>query len=273
MPSLEYRLGELERQMNNVLRYGAICEADYPNARVRVKCGDNITGWLPWFTTRASNDVSWWAPEVGEQVMLLSPSGDLAQAAVLPSIFQVAHPACADRPTIERKVYDDGAVIEYDREAHQLHAYVPGDALLEVDHDVTVVAGNDISATAEGGNIDFTAELGVITVLAKSDKINVIAEKSDINMTVTEGKMTCTAKDEIALISEKQTRLSAPKLILDGIIENGTGQHGGGGTIHGPIKQIDGDFVSDGVSLQHHTHDETGLTTLEPNGQGEVDEN
>lgn len=267
MPTLEYRIAELERQISNVLRYGTICEADYPKARVRVKCGDNITGWLPWFTTRASNDVSWWAPEVGEQVMLLSPSGDLAQAAVLPSIFQNAYPACADRPTIERRVYEDGAVIEYDREAHLLHAYVPGDAFLEVDHNVTVVAGNDISATAEAGNINFTAKQGQITVLANSDKINVIAEKADINMTATEGKIICKAKGEVALISDEQIRHSAPKLVLDGIVENGGGQHGGGGKIVGPIEQVDGDFVSDGVSLQHHTHDETGTVTLEPNGE------
>ncbi|CCO22220.1 phage baseplate assembly protein V [Maridesulfovibrio hydrothermalis] len=259
-------IAELNRKLENILRIGRVCEADYGKARVRVESGEVTTGWLPWITTRASSDVSWWAPEVGEQVMLLSPSGDLAQAAVLPSLFQVAHPACADRPTIERKVYEDGAVIEYDREAHLLHAYIPGDAFFEVDHDVTVIAGNDISATAKGGNINVTADFGEITVLAKSDNVNVIAEKADINMTATEGKITCRAKDEIALISEDKIRQSAPKLVMDGIIENGGGQYGGGGKIYGPIEQAGGDFVSDGVSLQHHTHNENGDVTNEPNG-------
>ncbi|MFW5499590.1 MULTISPECIES: phage baseplate assembly protein V [unclassified Maridesulfovibrio] len=264
---------DISRRLENTLRIGKICEADYGNARLRVKSGDVTTGWLPWITTRAGNDISWWAPELGEQVMVLSPGGDLAQGVVLPAIYQTASPACADRPTLDRHVYEDGAIIEYDKAAHRLYGYVPGSALLECDHDIEAIAGHDIFVGSLEGNIDVVANKGQVTVKALTDNINVIAEKGNINMTATEGKITARAKDDIALESDSKVKLAAPVLELDGIINNGLGQHGGGGEIRGKIDHYDGDLVqhncdtiSKGVSNAHHTHNENGDVTNEPNG-------
>lgn len=153
---LEYRVAELERLLHNLIRIGTVAEADYTAALVRVRSGDLLTGWRPWLTQRAMSDRSWWAPRVGEQVVLLSPSGDPAQGVVLPALGQSAAAAPADNPNIRRDVYPDGAVIEYDCEAHRLHALVPGDAALEVSRDATVQAGRKVSADA-GERVDITA--------------------------------------------------------------------------------------------------------------------
>eukprot|EP01022_Parablepharisma_sp_SALTPOND_P026547 TRINITY_DN64377_c0_g1_i1.p2 TRINITY_DN64377_c0_g1~~TRINITY_DN64377_c0_g1_i1.p2 ORF type:complete len:337 (-),score=39.37 TRINITY_DN64377_c0_g1_i1:1793-2803(-) len=270
---LSRAIADISRRLENTLRIGKICEADYGKARVRVESGEVTTGWLPWITTRAGHDISWWAPELGEQVMVLSPGGDLAQGVVLPAIYQTASPACADRPTLGRHIYEDGAIIEYDKAAHRLYGYVPGSALLECDHDIEAIAGHDIFANSLEGNIDVVADQGQVTVRAISDHINVIADKGNVNMTATEGKITARAKDEIAMFSDTAVRQSAPKLILDGIIENGTGQYGGGGEIRGTLEhyegdliQHDGDTIAQGVSLINHDHPETGTTTLKPNG-------
>ena len=125
--TIEYRLAELERRLGNLLRLGVVEEADYAAARVKVKSGDLVTGWIPWLTRRASNDSDWWAPEEKEQVVLLSPDGDPAQAVALPALYQSAHPAPASVETVRRVKFADGTVIEYDREASRLKADCVGD--------------------------------------------------------------------------------------------------------------------------------------------------
>ncbi|NJB67212.1 phage baseplate assembly protein V [Desulfobaculum xiamenense] len=153
---MDFRASDMERRLASLIRFGTVAEADYGAARVRVAMGGAVSDWLPWLTLRAGNDRTWWAPEVGEQVLVLSPSGEPAQGVVLGSIFQAAHPAPAVVPTVDRRVYADGAVIEYDREAHRLHALVPGDVVAEVSRDVNVRAGGRISATA-GAGVEITA--------------------------------------------------------------------------------------------------------------------
>lgn len=124
--SVEYRLAELERRLDNLLRYGTVDQADYAAARVKVKSGELVTGWIPWLTRRASNDIDWWAPEVGEQVLLLSPCGDPAQAVALPAIYQSAHPAPKSVETVRRIEFKDGGFAEYDRASGALTVSAEG---------------------------------------------------------------------------------------------------------------------------------------------------
>jgi len=117
LDDLLFRLTELEHKLNNLVRVGQVAEADYDAARVRVQLGPITTGWRPWLTTRAGGDRSWWAPEVGEQVVVFSPAGELAHAWVLPAGFSDAAPAPANSPDILRAVFADGLVVEHDRAA------------------------------------------------------------------------------------------------------------------------------------------------------------
>ena len=71
------RIGELERRLSNTIRPGKVLEADYAKARLRVTMGDNTSAWLPWLTSRAGEDRTWHAPEVGEQVIVIAPGGEL----------------------------------------------------------------------------------------------------------------------------------------------------------------------------------------------------
>ncbi len=112
---LEFRVAELERRIENVVRVGTIVSADYGAATATVRIAGNVTAPRPWLTLRAGGDRSWWAPETGEQVMLFSPSGDLAQSVILPAIYSDAAPAPATSADVSRQVYADGFVIEHDR--------------------------------------------------------------------------------------------------------------------------------------------------------------
>lgn len=140
MSDFMQRLNELERRLANVITIGNVTECDYDNALVKVD-GTFPTGWLNWITTRAGNDVDWWAPEIGEQVVVFSPNGDPELGVVLPAIYQNKHPAPDNKPTIRKVTFEDGTTVHYDRQSH----------LLTID-----VKGNVSVKTT--GNVDFNCD-------------------------------------------------------------------------------------------------------------------
>lgn len=113
MMDLELRLADLERRVANMLRGGTVAQIDHAQARVRVQSGDLLTDWLPWFAHRAGATTTWSPPTIGEQVLLVSPSGDPAQAMVLPALYTDAHPAPSASPDEHVTAYPDGARIAY----------------------------------------------------------------------------------------------------------------------------------------------------------------
>lgn len=123
--SQQWAQAETERILANLIRIGVVTDLDEASARVKVRTGGLVTDWLPWLTQRAGEDRSWWAPEPGEQVVVLSPYGDQSQAVVMPAIYQTAYPAPANLRTTSRVEFKDGAFVEYDREGHHYHLDVP----------------------------------------------------------------------------------------------------------------------------------------------------
>ncbi|MEW6490366.1 MAG: phage baseplate assembly protein V [Thermodesulfobacteriota bacterium] len=149
---LAFRVAELERRVGCLLRLGTVAELDAGAARVRVRSGELLTAWLPWLTRRAGPDRDWWAPEPGEQVLLLAPSGELAAAVVLPAVYQQAHPAPASAATKHRVEYADGGFSEYDRFGGWLRAEAKGPALLTAGGAVGVMAQAEISLAGSGAS-------------------------------------------------------------------------------------------------------------------------
>lgn len=116
----ELALPDLARRQANTIRLGAVMQVDPAGYRVRVKSGNIETDWLKWGVKRAKGTRSWHAPEVGEQVLFACPSGDLRQGVVLCAIPQDTAPPAGDTGDVERTVYPDGTVAEYDHAAHRL---------------------------------------------------------------------------------------------------------------------------------------------------------
>ena len=84
------------RRAQNAVAIGTVAEvrASAP-ARCRVQVGDVLTDWIPWLTLRAGSEKKgafWWPPETGEQVVVLSPGGDMRQAVALTSVFSDGMP-------------------------------------------------------------------------------------------------------------------------------------------------------------------------------------
>jgi phage baseplate assembly protein V len=143
---------EQERRLSNVILFGQVEELDAKRARVRVRAGEILTAWLPCMTTRACEDRTWHIYEPGEQVVLAAPGGDLNQAVVLGACYRKAYPAPASSENVARFIFRDGAVMEYDREAHVLSATIPGDVVIKATGNVEVQAESRISLTSP--NID-----------------------------------------------------------------------------------------------------------------------
>ena len=115
-------LAALSRLLENLIRFGVIDAVQMEPPRVRVITGTLTTAWLPWLALRAGTDREWDPPTLGEQVMLFSPSGQLANGIVVTGVFSDHIPANGNRPGLHRRTYADGTVIEYDSVAHHLNA-------------------------------------------------------------------------------------------------------------------------------------------------------
>ncbi|PWF64912.1 baseplate assembly protein [Shewanella sp. BC20] len=111
-------IAELTRRIDNLLRIGTVAEVK--GNLCRVKTGELLTQFRPFFTRRAGTAKTSWRPTVGEQVMLLSLSGDLTNAYILPALYSDENPEPDDNNNRERTVYPDGAVIEYDPDISEL---------------------------------------------------------------------------------------------------------------------------------------------------------
>jgi len=115
-------LAALSRLLENLIRFGVIAAVQMEPPRVQVTTGKLTTAWLPWLALRAGADREWDPPTVGEQVILLSPSGQLANGIVVTGLFSDHIPANSNRAGLHRRTYSDGTVIEYDSVAHHLNA-------------------------------------------------------------------------------------------------------------------------------------------------------
>jgi len=180
-------LVELIRRLENLIRIGTIAEVDLSVSPplCRVKTGDILTDWRPWVAQRAGSARTSWPPTAGEQVLLLSPSGDLTTAVVMPATYSDANQCPDDHPTRHRTTYPDGAVIEYDPEAGALNATGIQTATVEASTSVTV----DCPETTCTGNAtikgDATIEgnANVLGVLTYAGGLNT-AEGSNAGATI-----------------------------------------------------------------------------------------
>ncbi|WP_285429164.1 phage baseplate assembly protein V [Pseudomonas sp. lyk4-R2A-8] len=130
-------LASLSRLLENLIRFGVISAVQMEPPRVQVTTGTLTTAWLPWLALRAGTDREWDPPTLGEQVMLFSPSGQLANGIVVTGVFSDHIPANGNRPGLHRRTYADGTVIEYDSVAHHLNA--------------TLVDGGSTNLISKGG--------------------------------------------------------------------------------------------------------------------------
>lgn len=170
----QFRIGDIERRLHNLIRPGTVLEADYQKARVRVKMGSNTSAWLPWVTQRAGGDRIWHPPEIGEQVLVIAPSGELAAGFVLSGgIYKQDHPANGDRATISRTTYADGAVVEYDRENHAYLMNVPQGGTITVKTGTASLEVNQQGITHRAGTTRVNITGSAVAVMCGNTSLHI----------------------------------------------------------------------------------------------------
>lgn len=175
-------VAELARLIENLVRLGTIDTVQVKPPRVKVKSGNITTAWLPWLSLRAGADREWDPPTVGEQVVLLSPSGLLAQGVVLTGLFSDRIPANGDREGLHRRTYRDGAVIEYDSIGHRLRAILPAGGVTDLNSTGGINIVGPINHTGDytqQGNQTVTGKVTVSEdVVAGADSISLINHRT-----------------------------------------------------------------------------------------------
>ncbi|WP_353271851.1 phage baseplate assembly protein V [Wolbachia endosymbiont (group A) of Nomada goodeniana] len=138
-----FAISELQRKLANIVRIGVVKEVDYEKAKVRVKIGEFLTDFLPWITSRAGEERSWLPPSINEQVVILSPLGELSLGVVLAGIYQQKYAAPENKKEINSVKFQDGTRLLYDKEKHHLE--------IEVVDKITLKAGeSSIEMTKSG---------------------------------------------------------------------------------------------------------------------------
>ncbi|MCC8379566.1 phage baseplate assembly protein V [Xenorhabdus sp. PB30.3] len=111
---------ELYRLLMNIVRVGTVSAVDLSNQRCRVRISGLQTDWLRWTAQRAGSSRTWWAPSIGEQVLVLAMGGELTTAFVAGSLYSAAHVAPSASADAVHIAFPDGAVIEYEPKSSAL---------------------------------------------------------------------------------------------------------------------------------------------------------
>jgi len=140
---------DLLRRLENLIRLGTIAVVDHQAARCTVSTGGLSVPNLPWLALRAGDSSDWDPPTVGEQCILVAPSGEPALGVALVGLYSQQRPAPSNSATVRRRKYPDGAVIDYDHASHTLSATLPagGQAQLTAPGGVTILGNVDITGT------------------------------------------------------------------------------------------------------------------------------
>ncbi|CAB5681913.1 phage baseplate assembly protein V [Providencia rettgeri] len=148
-------LQELYRLLINLLRQGVVEQVDLDNECCRVRTGELLTDWIKWLAPRAGDSRSWWAPTVGEQVLIGAIGGELTTGVVIGSLYSNANPAPTHSANALHLTFPDGAVIEYEPETGVLKAIGIKTANIE--------ASEEISATTKKVICKATVEIKLDT--------------------------------------------------------------------------------------------------------------
>lgn len=103
---------ENDRRLANIAQMGVVEEVKYSNPpKARVRVGELLTGWLRMGVRRAGDAHESWAYSVGEEVLVVSTSGNMAQGVIVCSLANGANVAQAAAGKF-KTTYPGGEIIE-----------------------------------------------------------------------------------------------------------------------------------------------------------------
>ena len=145
---------DINRRLEHLIRFGTIktVNPSKPIPLVTVELDDIVTPEIRFFNARSGNDSTWDPPSENEEVMVISPCGEIGQTSVVfYGLYNNEHPAPSDDLNKKIRVFADGCIIAYDIAAHHLSAILPsgGKAILTADGGITVNGDTTINGNLQ----------------------------------------------------------------------------------------------------------------------------
>ena len=113
-------LSEQQRRLHNIATIGTVFDVNPDDQTMRLDVGDNQTDWLPIPALAAGQVRVWRCPSVGEQFLLVSPSGELANAIPVLSLYSNQHPSPSNDPNEIRVRFNDSDFLSVNTQDSQL---------------------------------------------------------------------------------------------------------------------------------------------------------
>jgi phage baseplate assembly protein V len=159
---VSYAAAQADRMLAGLLIPCYVVGVDLVAARVRVSDGGDWTSaWVRWHAQAAGKARHWRAPSMGEQGVLVSPSGEPAQGTFVPGLYGNAGAPPDNRDHVEVWRFDDGGSLVYDWAANSYTIKLPtGTVNIEVGSSKATIT--DAAINAESAAI--TAKAATITL-------------------------------------------------------------------------------------------------------------
>lgn len=98
---------ENQRRLHNIATIGTVTHINADSALMRLAVGENVTDWVNIPSIAAGSISVWHCPSIGEQYLLVSPSGELANAIPVISLYSEHNPSPSTDPNEIRIRYND----------------------------------------------------------------------------------------------------------------------------------------------------------------------
>lgn len=236
------RIRDLEQRVENMIRVGVVSSITPDKGTARVAFSDRnnlVSHELPILVKQTLAVKDYYIPDVGEHVVCVFLPNGVEAGFILGAFYSDSDTTPVAAQKKRHITFDDGTVIEYDRESHTLLVDVKGDA--------TIVTTGNVNATV-GGNV--TASItGTMTATIGGDMAGTITG----NLVTEAANWQHTGNVQILGVAT-----------LGGLAVTGLSQPGGA-TITGGIEITGGDVTVDGISVKTHTH---GGVTVGPGDTG-----
>ncbi|HGY9627648.1 TPA: phage baseplate assembly protein V [Pseudomonas putida] len=168
---MSYASAMHDRMLASLVIPCRVVAVDLAAARVRVSDGTWTSAWLRWHSLAAGKARHWRAPSLGEQGVLVSPSGEPAQGTFVPGLYGDAGSPADNRDHVEVWRFDDGGSLAYDWQAKRYDIHLPsGNASIKVGD--SSLAVSDGALTLDAAAITLTGTVAINGPLTVSGDIN-----------------------------------------------------------------------------------------------------
>ena len=145
---------ENERRLQSIINRGIVTQVDHAAARCRVQIDGLETDWLKFTSARIGKVKIWNPPSIGEQVLVISETGELSTGLVTTSFDYDDQPLpSANADTFEIHC-DDGASFIYNHATHNLGITLPDDSVTSLVSSSVQISARDVAFDCTNFNVN-----------------------------------------------------------------------------------------------------------------------